>query len=95
MRFLSNCGAAILLLTLAAAPAVSSEAQVDVKGVHLCCQKCVTAVDDALSEVFRELGRVIRWEPTELEISSPLSALALIVLLVAGGLGLRWQRRVP
>jgi Ca-activated chloride channel family protein len=51
--------------------------------------------DDALSEVFRELGRVIRWEPTELEISSPLSALALIVLLVAGGLGLRWQRRVP
>ena len=51
MQILSNCGAAFLLSTLAATPAVSTEVQVDVKGVHLCCQKCVNAVDDALVEV--------------------------------------------
>ena len=51
MRSLSICVVAILLASLVAAPAVSAETQVDVTGVHLCCQKCVTAVADALAKV--------------------------------------------
>jgi Ca-activated chloride channel family protein len=51
--------------------------------------------DDALAVVFRELAQVIRWEPTEMEISSLLAALAVVVLLLAGAMSLRWQRRVP
>ena len=58
MRSLSVCGVAILLVSLAATPAFSKEAQVDVTGVHLCCQKCVNAVADALTKLVRELLRV-------------------------------------
>lgn len=48
-----------------------------------------------LKEVFKELGTVIRWEPTKLEISSLLSGLAMVLMLIGGALSLRWQRRVP
>lgn len=50
---------------------------------------------EALKTVSKELGTVIRWEATRTEISSLLSALAVVMMLVAGGLSLRWQRRVP
>lgn len=50
---------------------------------------------DALREVFTELGTIIRWEPTRTEVSALLSGLALILLVVAGALNLHWQRRVP
>ncbi|UCH25817.1 MAG: VWA domain-containing protein [Trueperaceae bacterium] len=45
--------------------------------------------------VFRTLGRAVRWESIELEISSLLSGLALVLMLVAGYLSLVTQRRVP
>ncbi len=51
--------------------------------------------EEALRVVFDELGVVMRWEPTEIEISSLLAAVATVLLLVVGGLSLRWQRRVP
>ncbi len=50
---------------------------------------------DALKAVTKELGTLIRWEATRLEISSLLSGLAVLLMLLAGGLSLRWQRRVP
>jgi Ca-activated chloride channel family protein len=48
-----------------------------------------------LSLVYQQLGAGVRWEFTLHEISWLLSLLALLLLLVGGGLGLRWQRRVP
>lgn len=50
--------------------------------------------EESLRAVFKELGTVIRWEATKLEISSLLSALAIVLMLVGAGLNLRWQRRV-
>jgi Ca-activated chloride channel family protein len=50
---------------------------------------------DELREVFRDLGRAIRWKPTEIEVSALLSALAAALLLAAGGLGLLGARRLP
>ncbi|MER3483135.1 MAG: hypothetical protein C4332_08280 [Meiothermus sp.] len=50
--------------------------------------------EEALRAVFKELGTVIRWEATKLEISSLLSALAIVLMLLGAGLNLRWQRRV-
>lgn len=50
---------------------------------------------EALREITRELGTVIRWEATRLEISSILSGLAVLLMLIGAGLSLRWQRRVP
>lgn len=49
----------------------------------------------ATRRLFRELGTDIRWQPTEVEVSALLAASAVVLLLVAGGLSLRWQRRVP
>jgi Ca-activated chloride channel homolog len=51
--------------------------------------------DDEMRSVFRELGQIIRWSLTSMEISSLLSALAILLLLIAAALNLRWQRRVP
>ncbi len=45
--------------------------------------------------MFRTLGRAVRWESIELEISSLLSGLAVVLMLVAGYLSLVTQRRVP
>jgi len=50
---------------------------------------------EALKAVFKEMSTIIRWEPTRLEISYLLSGFAIILMLLAGGLNLRWQRRVP
>ncbi|MBF6593120.1 MAG: VWA domain-containing protein [Thermaceae bacterium] len=50
--------------------------------------------DDALKAVFKELGTVLRWQFTRLEVSSLLSALAIVLMLIGAGLNLRWQRRV-
>lgn len=50
---------------------------------------------EALREVFAELGTAIRWEPTRTEVSALLSGVALVLLVVAGALSLHWQRRVP
>jgi Ca-activated chloride channel family protein len=51
--------------------------------------------EDEIQSVFKELGQLIRWHLTSMEISSLLSALAILLLLVAAALNLRWQRRVP
>ncbi|GHF45669.1 Ca-activated chloride channel family protein [Deinococcus metalli] len=48
-----------------------------------------------LQGIFRSLGTVIRWVATDLALSAPLAALAAALLIVGGGLGLRWHRRVP
>jgi Ca-activated chloride channel family protein len=50
---------------------------------------------EELREVFRELGRQIRWERTEMEVSALLSGFAALLLLVAGWLGLLATRTVP
>ncbi|GIW28017.1 MAG: aerotolerance protein BatA [Meiothermus sp.] len=51
--------------------------------------------EEALRAIVQELGVVIRWEGTKTEISSLLSALAAVLMIMAAGLSLRWQRRVP
>ncbi len=51
--------------------------------------------EESLRAIARELGTVIRWEGTQTEISFLLSALAALLMVVAAGLSLRWQRRVP
>lgn len=50
---------------------------------------------EELREAFRDLGREIRWEATEMEVSALLSALAVLLLTVAGGVGLATNRRLP
>lgn len=50
---------------------------------------------EELREAFRDLGRDIRWEATALEVSSLLSAVAALLLLVAGGVALVNSRRLP
>lgn len=50
---------------------------------------------DALRELSRELGSVVRWEPGELPLAGPLSGLAALLMIIGGGLALRTQRRVP
>lgn len=58
--------------------------------------KAIDADDeDEVFAVVKELGRVMRWEFNEMEVSSLLSGFALILMLVAAGLSLRLQRRVP
>lgn len=51
--------------------------------------------EEALRAIVKELGVVIRWEGTKTEVSSLLSALAAVLMILAAGLSLRWQRRVP
>lgn len=50
---------------------------------------------ESMSAIYKELGTVIQWEATKLEVSGLLSGLAVGLMLVGGGLSLRWQRRVP
>ncbi|WP_027881644.1 vWA domain-containing protein [Meiothermus rufus] len=51
--------------------------------------------EEALRTIAKELGTVIRWEARPTEVTSLFSALAVVLLLVAAGLSLHWQRRVP
>jgi Ca-activated chloride channel family protein len=50
---------------------------------------------EKLGEIYKELGTIIVWEPTRLEISGLLSGLAVVLMLIGASLSLRWQRRVP
>ena len=50
---------------------------------------------ESMGAIYKELGTVIRWEVTKLEIGGLLSGLAALLLVIAGALSLRWQRRVP
>ncbi len=50
---------------------------------------------DKLRELFRELGSVIQWKPSKLDLGGPLAGLAALLMVIAGALALRWQRRVP
>ena len=52
------------------------------------------ADEETLRELFRRIGRVMRWERSRLEVSSLFSGLAVLLMLGAGGLSLRSQRRV-
>jgi Ca-activated chloride channel family protein len=49
----------------------------------------------AVRQLARKLGTVIRWVPRRLEISAPLAAAAVLLLLGAGALSLRVHRRLP
>ena len=49
----------------------------------------------AVRDLVRDLGTVIRWELTQMEISSLLTGVAVILMLAAGVLSLRTSRRVP
>ena len=51
--------------------------------------------EGAVAGIIRDLGTVIRWEPTRMEISSLLVGLATIFMLIAGAMSLRMSRRVP
>lgn len=50
--------------------------------------------EEALSALTRDLGQVIRWEATRMEISALLSGLAIILLLIAASLNLKAYRRI-
>ncbi|PNY79438.1 VWA domain-containing protein [Deinococcus koreensis] len=50
---------------------------------------------EPLRQLFRNLGTDIRWTPTDLPLGGPLAGLAAALLIVGGGLGLLWYRRVP
>lgn len=49
----------------------------------------------AVRRLARELGTAIRWVPQKMEVTALLSGLAVALLLVAGGLSLTANRRVP
>jgi len=49
----------------------------------------------AVRRLARKLGTRIRWVPHSMEVSGLLSAVAVALLLIAGGLGLTAHRRVP
>ena len=51
--------------------------------------------EDDILAIVRELGRVMRWELNDMEVSSLLSGLALVFMMGAAYLSLRLQRRVP
>ncbi len=51
--------------------------------------------EEALRAIARELGTVIRWEARPTEVTVLFSAVAVVLLLLAAGLSLHWQRRVP
>ncbi len=53
------------------------------------------ADQNAVRKLAHKLGTVIRWVPHTMEISALLSALAVGLLLVAGGLSLTATRRLP
>ncbi|AFZ69177.1 VWA domain-containing protein [Deinococcus peraridilitoris] len=53
------------------------------------------ATTEQLRELYRDLGTVMRWEPSELDLAGPLAGTAALLMLLGGALALRWQRRVP
>lgn len=54
-----------------------------------------SASQEDLRRVYRQLGRIIGWERTRMEISFLLVGAAGLVLLTGGALSLLWFRRVP
>ncbi len=54
-----------------------------------------SAGDEDLRRIYRQLGRVIGWERTRMEVSFLLVAVAGLVITVGGALSLTWFRRVP
>lgn len=50
---------------------------------------------DDLRVIARELGRLIGWERTRMEVSFLLVGLAAVLMLTGGGLSLVWFRRLP
>jgi len=54
-----------------------------------------SAGDEELQRIYRQLGRIIGWERTRLEVSFLLVGVAGIVMTAGGALSLAWFRRVP
>lgn len=54
-----------------------------------------SAGQEELRRVYHQLGRIIGWERTRMEISFLLVGAAGVVLLAGGALSLLWFRRVP
>jgi Ca-activated chloride channel family protein len=51
--------------------------------------------DEELRRIYRQLGRIIGWERTRLEVSFLLVGLAGFVITTGGVCSLAWFRRVP
>jgi len=49
----------------------------------------------AVRQLAHKLGTVIRWVPRKLEVSAPLAAVAVLLMLGAGALSLSVHRRLP
>ncbi|MEJ2291119.1 MAG: VWA domain-containing protein [Deinococcales bacterium] len=49
----------------------------------------------AVRELAHKLGTAMRWVPRQLEVSAPLAAVAVALLLAAGALGMRAHGRLP
>lgn len=54
-----------------------------------------SAGDEELQRIYRQLGRIIGWERTRLEVSFLLVGVAGLVITTGGVLSLAWFRRVP
>jgi len=54
-----------------------------------------SASDEELQRIYRQLGRIIGWERTRLEVSFLLVGVAGLVITTGGALSLAWFRRVP
>lgn len=54
-----------------------------------------SASDEELQRIYRQLGRIIGWERTRLEVSFLLVGSAGLVITAGGALSLAWFRRVP
>jgi len=54
-----------------------------------------SASDEELQRIYRQLGRIIGWERTRLEVSFLLVGVAGLVITAGGVLSLAWFRRVP
>jgi Ca-activated chloride channel family protein len=58
-------------------------------------QHIFPADSEALSDIYRDLSTVIRWEAREIEVSVLFTGLAAVLMLLAAGLSLRLRRSVP
>jgi Ca-activated chloride channel family protein len=54
-----------------------------------------SAGDEELQRIYRQLGRIIGWERTRLEVSFLLVGVAGVIMTAGGALSLAWFRRVP
>jgi Ca-activated chloride channel family protein len=50
---------------------------------------------DSISGIAKELGTLIRWEPTKVKLASILAALGLALAAVGGVMSIGWNRRLP